>query len=161
VTVRVSIALLLALTFFLPASGWTQGQAVREPIRITADRLEADEGARRMTFLGNVVARQGDVAIYAQELALFTEAESREVERVEALRDVRIVQGDRIATGQKGIFFRMEGRFVLTGSPRIHQGDDFIEGDEITVFLDEERSIVRSGDGTRVNAVFHPRGNGP
>jgi lipopolysaccharide export system protein LptA len=153
---------LLALVFFWPALGWAaQLTAPKEPIRITADRLEADEGARRMTFLGNVVARQGDVVIYAQEVMLFTEADSREVERVEALRDVRIVQGARIATGQKGVFYRLESRFVLTGSPRIHQGDDFIEGDEITVFINEERSIVRSGDGTRVNAVFHPRGNEP
>jgi lipopolysaccharide export system protein LptA len=158
---RTWIVLLLTLVFSWPAPGWTQAPVSREAIRISADRLEADEGARRMTFLGNVVARQGDMVIYAQEIALFTEAGSREVERVEALRDVRIVQGARIATGQKGVFYRLEGRFVLTGSPRIHQGDDFIEGDEITVYIDEERSIVRSGDGTRVNAVFHPRGNGP
>jgi lipopolysaccharide export system protein LptA len=157
---RIWTVLLLALLLGWPAYGRAQATIAREPIRITADRLEADEGARRMVFIGNVVARQGDVVIYAQEIALFTESSSREVERVEALRDVRIVQGARIATGQKGIFYRLEGRFVLTGSPRIHQGDDFIEGEEITVFIDEERSIVRSGDGARVNAVFHPRGNG-
>jgi lipopolysaccharide export system protein LptA len=151
---------LLALTVIWPVSAWTQVTAGREPIRITADRLEAEQAANRMTFFGNVVARQGDVVIYAEEIALFTDTKSREVERVEALRDVRIVQGARIATGHKGIFHRLEGRFVLTGSPRIHQGDDFIEGDEITVFIDEERSIVRSGDGSRVNAVFHPRENG-
>lgn len=155
------IVLLLSVALAWPVSGWTQVVAGREPIRVTADRLEADEGTKRMTFVGNVVARQGDVVIYAQEIALFTETESREVERVEALGDVRIIQGTRIATGQKGVFYRLEGRFVLTGSPRIHQGDDFIEGDEITVFLDEERSIVRSGDGSRVNAIFHPRENEP
>jgi lipopolysaccharide export system protein LptA len=160
--VSLRTVLLLALVFSWTAAGWAQPAAgTREPIQITADRLEAEEGGRRMTFLGNVVARQGDVAIYAQEIALFTEAGSREVERIEALRDVRIVQGARIATGQKGIFYRLEGKFVLTGGPRIHQGDDFIEGDEVTVFIDEERSIVRSGDGTRVNAVFHPRDNAP
>jgi lipopolysaccharide export system protein LptA len=158
---RLWLVLFLALIVAWPVAGWTQVTAGREPIRITADRLEADQGANRMTFFGNVVARQGDVVIYAEEIALFTEAQSREVERVEALRDVRIVQGARIATGQKGVFYRLEGRFVLTGAPRIHQGDDFIEGDEITVFIDEERSIVRSGDGSRVNAVFHPRESGP
>jgi lipopolysaccharide export system protein LptA len=111
-----------------------------------------------MKFVGNVVARQGDVTIYAQELTLILAEVDREVERIEAVGDVRIVQGERIATGQQGVFYRGEGRIVLSGSPRVHQGEDFIEGDEITVFLNSEKSIVKSREGTRVNAIFHPRG---
>ncbi len=30
-----------------------------QPIDISSDRLEADDAARRMKFIGNVVARQG------------------------------------------------------------------------------------------------------
>ncbi len=62
----------------------------------------------------------------------------------------------KVATGDKGIFFRDEARIVLTGSPKVHHGKDFVEGDEIVVLLNEDRSIVRSEGGSRVNAVFHP-----
>lgn len=128
-----------------------------QPIHITSDRLEADDTANQVRFEGEVVARQGDVVIYADSMTVFYRAEDREVQRVEALRNVRIVQGSRVATGQKGIYYRNRGRIVLSGSPRVHQGEDFVEGDEITVFINEERSIVSSEGGSRVNAVFHPK----
>jgi lipopolysaccharide export system protein LptA len=137
-----------------PPSGSPVGN---QPIYITSDRLEANDAVNLVRFEGEVVAKQGDVVIYADSMTVFYRPEDREVERVEALNNVRIVQGAKVATGQKGLYYRAEGRIVLTGSPRVHQGEDFIEGDEITVFLGEERSIVSSEGGSRVNAVFHPK----
>ena len=132
-----------------------------QPIRITSDRLSADDTARQMTFLGHVVARKGDVTIYADDLTVFYQQGSREVERVEAEGDVRVVQNNRVATGQKGIYYRQQGRIVLTGSPAIHQGENSIKGDAITVFLNEEKSIVTGDENTRVNAVFQPKKGTP
>jgi lipopolysaccharide export system protein LptA len=134
------------------------GLAADAPISISAERLEANDSIREVRFVGNVVARQGDLAIYANELVLHYPAESREIDRVEARGDVRIVQGNRVATGQSAAFFNRERKIVLSGSPRVYQGEDFVEGDEITVLLDEEKSIVKSDQGSRVNAVFHPKG---
>ena len=131
------------------------------PVSITSERLEADDKLRQVRFSGNVVARQGDVAIYAGELMLVYPESGRDIERIEASGAVRIVQGNRIVTGEKASFFNAERKIVLTGSPRVYQGEDFLEGDEIIVFLDEERSIVKSDKGSRVNAVFHPRGGKP
>lgn len=136
-----------------PASRYDSSQ----PINISADRLEADDVNRQVKFLGNVAARQGDVVIYAAVLTLFYQEGSQEVDRIEADRDVRIVQGDRVATGDKGVFYRADGRVVLTGNARVHQGADFVEGDVITVLLGEEKSIVQGREGSRVNAVFHPK----
>ena len=135
------------------------GQAsTDQPIDIRSDRLEANDAEKQMRFLGNVVARQGDLTIYAQEITIFYSEGAGDIDRVEALRDVRIVQGEKVATGQKGVFFNREAKIVLTGSPRINQGQDFISGEQITVFLNEERSVVSGQDGGRVNAVFHPKG---
>jgi len=128
-----------------------------QPITINSDRLEADDAARQVRFVGNVVARQGDVVLYADEMVVRYHSDSREIDRIEAYRDVRIVQGTKVATGEKGVFYREDGRIVLTGSPRVHQGKDFVEGDEITVLLNEDRSIVSGEGGSRVNAVFHPK----
>ncbi len=160
-TVYIALAILLFATPCRAEVSAKTGKTVsQEPIRITSDRLEADQGTRKMEFLGNVVARQGDLTIYARSIDLFYGPDNHDIDRVEAHGDVRVVQGGRVATGQQGIFFRKEGRIVLTGSPRVHQGQDFVEGDEITVFLNEERSIVKGGGGSRVNAVFTPKGEG-
>ncbi len=137
------------------------GLSPDQPIQITSDRLEGDDKAGRVNFLGNVVARQADVSIYAEEMAIFFQAGGRDFERVEAYRGVRIVQGNRVATGDKAIYYNLEGKVILTGSPKVHQGKDMVEGDEITVFLNEEKSIVKGREGARVNAIFHPQRKEP
>lgn len=128
------------------------------PVSVTSDRLEADDKLHQIRFVGNVVARQGDVVIYAGKLVLIYPESGRDIDRIEASGSVRIVQGSRVATGEKASFYNKERKIVLTGSPRVYQGDDFLEGDEIIVLLDEEKSIVKSKQGSRVNAVFHPKG---
>ncbi len=132
-----------------------------QPIEISSDRLEGDDAAGVVRFQGSVVARQGKLTIYAEQVTLFYKPGSREFDRVEAFQSVRIVQGNRVATSDKAVYFNQEGRVVLTGSPKVHQGDDFVQGDEITVFLNEEKSIVKSRQGNRVNAIFHPQGAKP
>jgi len=99
--------------------------------------------------------------MYAQEMRLVYDGETREVERVVASGDVRIVQGDRVATGQQGILFNAEKKMVLTGEPKLFQGENSVSGDEVTVYLQEERSTVSSAEGSRVQAIFHPKEEKP
>ena len=140
-----------------PASNPLGHFSSKEPVNITSDRLEANDISREVKFFGHVVARQADVVIYADEMDLFYQQGTRDIERIEAVGDVRIVQGTRVATSQKGVYYRNEGRIVLTGDPRLHQGQDVVSGDRITVFLNSQRSIVESKNGSRVNAIFHPQ----
>ncbi len=155
--------LLLLFSLLLPAVAAMAAPAngahrQEQPIDITSERLEADDAARQIHFIGNVVAKQGDVTLYAREMVVTLQPKGQEIDRIEAFDDVRIVQGERVATGQKGVYLSKKGQIVLTGSPQVHQGEDVVTGDEITVFLDESRSIVKSDAGSRVKATFHPKG---
>lgn len=132
-----------------------------EPIEIVADRLEGDQQLGNAKFFGNVVAKQGDVTIYAEELSIYFQPDNRETEKIVAHTKVRIVQGERVATAEQAVYFSKEGQIVLTGSPEVHQGQDLIQGDEITFFLNEERSIVTGQKGGRVTAVFRSQGSKP
>jgi len=155
------IVLLLLLILFAGDRGSIAiaGQAVggSEVIEILSRSLEADQAAGTVRFIGEVVAVQGDTTIRAEELMLYQASEGQRIERIEAFRQVRIEQGDRVATGQKAVLNKALGQVVLTGSPKVRQGADFVEGDEIIFFLDSERSIVRSKGSERVKAVFHPK----
>ncbi|OEU73712.1 MAG: lipopolysaccharide transport periplasmic protein LptA [Desulfuromonadales bacterium C00003068] len=155
------ILLLLLLSFFAGDHGSTvcadQTLGGSDVIQISSRRLEADHAAGTVRFIGEVVAIQGETTIRAEELILYQANEGQRIERIEAFRQVRIEQGERFATGQKAVFDRTRGQVVLTGAPKVRQGEDFIEGDEIVFFLDSERSIVRSKGSERVKAVFHPR----
>lgn len=146
--------LLLPLSVF--AVPETQSQN-RGPIEVSSDRLEVDDVAKNLVFAGNAVATQGDVTIYGDRLTVKYTGEQREIEQVIAEGAVRIVQGTRVATGAKAIFYYIEERIVLTGSPTVSDGNNFVQGQEITIYLDDQRSVVIGGVGGRVNAVFTPQ----
>lgn len=161
---RISVLILVFCSFcigYCPGALAAKTAGDEEVIQISSRRLEADQATGKVRFIGDVVAVQGDTTIRAEELMLYQAGKEQRVDRIEAYRSVRIEQGERIATGQKAVFDKAGGQVVLTGSPRVSQGQDFVEGDEIVFFLDSERSIVRSKGSERVKAVFHPRERTP
>jgi lipopolysaccharide export system protein LptA len=148
------LLLLLPLTAFAAPEMMSQK---RGPVEVTADHLEVDDLKQLLVFSGNAVATQDDVTIHGNRLTVKYTGEKREIKQVLAEGAVRIVQGTRIATGEKAILHHLEERIVLTGSPKVSEGDNFVQGQEITIFLNDQRSIVTGGPGGRVNAVFTPQ----
>lgn len=130
------------------------------PVKIVSDRLEADDMARKVKFVGHVVVRRGDVTLYAQEVLVTYLQGKGDIEEIIASGEVRIIQNDRIATAARAILYQKDARIVLSGSARLLQGKDSIEGEEITVFINEEKSIIKAGQDGRVQAIFHPTESG-
>lgn len=78
------------------------------------------------------------------------------ISRIEALGKVRLVQGDRVATGDKAIYFAPEEKLVLMGNPQLWRGDNSLRGHEIVFYLKENRAVVTGDLKKRVEAVIHP-----
>lgn len=151
--------LLLLFVFFLPLTihALEDSAFSDEPVEVTADRLEASEETGTLVFIGNAEAQQGDVTIYADRLTVHFVEGQQEVDKVVAEGKVRIIQLTRVATGERADFYRSDGRVVLSGQPKVTENGSFIEGYEITFFLNEKRSVATGGEGGRVNAVFQPK----
>jgi lipopolysaccharide export system protein LptA len=156
------ILCLSAILFFpLPGKAAADAQSGgRGPVKVTADHLEANDEQQILVFTGNAVAIQGDITVHADRLTVKYSGVKRELQEVIAEGHVRIIQGTRVATGNQAILNHIDERIVLTGSPKVADGDDFVEGGEITIFLNDKRSVVTGGESGRVNAVFTPRGEG-
>ena len=156
------VAFLFSLLFF-SSLAWGADQGVMgrfdsgQPVEITSRQLEADGVLRKVKFIGDVVAKQGDVILYAPELILFYEKERKEIERMEAPAGLRVVQGARTARGDRGLFMAKEEKIVLTGSAKVTKGESYLEGDEIIFFLNGEKSWCKSHEGGQVKAVFFPK----
>jgi lipopolysaccharide export system protein LptA len=153
-------ALLLVATAALAAPASPANLASREPVTISADRMEADDVAKSLIFIGHAVAKQGDITIYGDRLTIHSAVGGGDVERIVAEGNVRIVQGERTATGGKAEYFRAEERIVMTGSPRVSEGQNAVQGHEIVLLLRENRSVVKGGQDGRVNAIFTPQEKG-
>ena len=157
---KISHLSLLIILLLLPLSAFAAPEVSsrnRGPVDVSADRLEVDDKTQTLVFSGNAVATQDDVTIHGDRLTVKYTGEKREIETVVAEGAVRIIQGTRVATGEKAVLYHIEERIVLTGSPKVSDGDNFVHGQEIILYLNEQRSVVTGGAGGRVNAVFTPQ----
>lgn len=137
-----------------------------EPISITSERMEADAAGDVVTFSGNVVATQADGMLKAKQLRVFyrnlpaapgAAAEPRrEITRIEADGEVKFVKGDKVATGERAVYSAAGRTIVLTGAPRVRQERDWVQGTRVTIYLDEERSVVEGAPGRRVESIIYP-----
>lgn len=129
------------------------------PIDVAADRLSADNARNTVTFDGSVVARQGDVTLYADRIEAAYSREAGAIDRIEAAGNVRFVQEGREARSPRATFHNLEQRVVLSGGATLRQGQNSVKGETLTIFLRENRSVVTGGkDGGRVQAVINPKG---
>jgi len=153
---QLALGLLLVLPFPALAVSDPSSQAAELPIEVTAQQMEALRSQGQATFSGEVVAKQGDMTLYCDKLVIYSQNGQQQVDHLEAFGRVRVVQLDRTATADQAIYRQQEGTLVLIGHAELHQGQNQVSGDEITVFLRENRSLVKSHDSGRVKAVLIP-----
>ncbi|MDO8956648.1 MAG: LptA/OstA family protein, partial [Deltaproteobacteria bacterium] len=80
-----------------------------------------------------------------------------DVREIVASGNVKIYQGDRLATAQKAVLNNREQKIVLTGQPKVWQGKDMVSGEKIIVLLDEDKSFVEGGPDRRVEVILYPK----
>lgn len=180
------LAIIMVWAYGTPA--WAQlkpggSGASSGPISISADRLETDDPRGTVTFIGAVVARQGEMTITCDTMKVHyitsekpglqaassdggegdpLRGSDRQIDRVECEGNVKVVEGERLAVGNKALYLAKSTprRIILTGQARVWQGRDSVTGHQVTYFLDESRSLVESGgtsgrDRERVRTIYH------
>ena len=128
----------------------------RAPIDINSDTVEGDQKQNTVTFKGNVVAKQEDTTLYANMLVIYSDGETKKLKEIVATGNVKVVQLDRRATCQRATFYQNENKIVLDGDAVVREGDNIIRGERVVYLIDEERSFVESGKGSRVNTTIIP-----
>jgi lipopolysaccharide export system protein LptA len=126
-----------------------------QPLEITSQQLEVFQEEQRSIFSGAVVAQQGEMTLYTDQLTVIFD-DQNDVSRIEATGNVRIEEPLRTARGNNAVFDREADTLILSGNAEVVQGENRITGDEITLFIAQNRSIVRSHKNGRVRAVILP-----
>ena len=135
-----------------------------QPIIINSNTLEVNDAKKMVIFTGDVNARRDDFFIECQKMFVFYESlpdqkntgdGATKIDRIVATGQVKIsrAQGG-IATAEKAIYYQQDDKLVLTEKPVVKQGDDFVEGNRITIFLKENRSVVEGSENKRVKAII-------
>jgi lipopolysaccharide export system protein LptA len=129
---------------------------IDQPIDITSDMVETDTKDSLITFKGNVTARQRDMVIYADFLEAIISRDGKAIEKVTAGGNVKIQQGLRVANCEKAVFYNLEKKVVLTGEPRVWEGENMVSGEEIVVDINRDRVEVKGGSAGRGKAKISP-----
>jgi outer membrane protein assembly factor BamD len=129
-----------------------------QPIDITSDKVETYWKENLIIFKGNVIARQKDMVIYADSLEAVIVEDGKGIDRVTAGGNVKIQQGLRVANCQKAIFYNRDQKVVLTGDPKVMEGDNIVSGEEIIFDIEKNRVDVKGGPSGRGKAKIQPGG---
>jgi lipopolysaccharide export system protein LptA len=147
---------------------------------ITAKKMTVKNQDSQAVFEGAVVLTRGSLVVYSDRMVVMFRAQdaqasdnskgqeavkgttpskgpdavpavsNRSVERIEATGRVKIEKDSGSATCTKAIYYHDGDKIVLTGDPVAWDKGTRVSGKQITMFLDEDRSVVEGGSHVRI-----------
>lgn len=126
-------------------------------IEIVSDEMTAHDNTDKATFSGHVVAKTVEYLIKSETLDANYDPKTHEVIGFTARGGVRVIDREDAATwaeGQEGVYSKRLGEMLLTGSPKIHQGEKVSSGDRVKIIVKEKKMLVLGSEQTPVRAFI-------
>ena len=152
----------------LPGGG--EGPRPKTPIHVIADKLDAVHSSGWVDFIGNVKATQADVVMRADRMRVFYElgkdsaSEEGTISKIVSEGHVKIVFDNetKTAEAEKATYIADQQVLVLSGGdPKVYSGKNVVQGNKITLFYAEQRSVVEGAGQEQVEAtLFVKEGDG-
>jgi lipopolysaccharide export system protein LptA len=143
--------LLSLVTCFLPSASYADEKADKNaqpvPTIITSEALTADNKAKTALFTGSVVAKKGNMTLYADRMLVYyiESGGGSNIDKIDAEGNVKLIRGDRIVTSGKAVYFAgAEERAIFTESPRAAEGKNVVTGTKMTYYMKDDRSVVEN-----------------
>jgi lipopolysaccharide export system protein LptA len=122
------------------------------PINIKSDSLSVDYKNNSAVWRGHVHAVRADGEMTSDTLQVTYGKDFHELQQLIASGDVRISRGTQWSHSDHAVLNEANQTVVLTGNPVVHDGNDQITGNKITVYLKTGESVVEGA-----KAVIFPR----
>lgn len=163
--------MLCALAWAMPITV----QAAEEtlvPTKVTADRLTYSQEGNRAVFEGNVHVVRQDMELWADrieidlrpntdgkgagapDMAFATSEGASRIKSIVATGNVRMRRGQSEGRCRKATYLAEKGMIILEGDPVLKEGDNTLQGKEIRVYLDQNRSEVIGNSKRPVEMIF-------
>jgi outer membrane protein assembly factor BamD len=136
------------------------------PIEINGDTGETLEKNTILIFKGNVIAKQIDpdpvqtFYLFCNTLTAYTTENTKEIDRLEASGNVKLVRHDQTATAKEAFYYKeKEGKaqIILKGDVVIFMGADKLSADTVTYYIDDDRFFVQGDKDKRAKATITPK----
>lgn len=132
--------------------------ADRGPVHVESSTLEFEYRTGQLRYQGGVKVNQADIELTSDTLTVTLDVrQGGRPREIVAEGNVRIVSGERVATGGRAVFDHDKQTITLSEEAVLRDGPNEVAGDRVVVFLNEQRSVV-DGGGERVRATLFPGG---
>ncbi len=138
------------------------------PIRIKSNKMIVLDKKNEIIFKGDVFASQGNMTIEADTLTVKYKKEgknsynfssnstNRRIKEISAKGHVKITNKSITALSDYALFLKNKNVIILKGHARIIKTNNQIQGDIITIYLNQNKSIVSAQKGNKVEAIIFP-----
>ena len=160
------------------------GSGSKEPVNITADKLDFLNKENKLIYTGSVVVVQGESTLKASVLNIDLQkdgtggatapatpapadgtspAQNSSVKHMEALGPVTLISKDQVGTGDRATYDKDENKVRMFGNVTLSQGTNVTTGDRLVYDMTSGQAQVFSGETNngRVSSVFTPGSGGP
>lgn len=156
------LILILAIIFSPTASlAAIEGLDAKQPIAIDADALEVLQKEQKAIFSGNVVAKQGDMNLNADEMVVFYKPGGGDdsISKIEVVGNVRLSTKAETAKAQSGVYDTSNSVVILNGDVTLTKDNNILKGNKLTFNIATGQSKLEKGEGTggRVRGLFIPQ----
>ncbi len=135
-----AVAMLLAASPATPDAG--APKQPNAPIRVTCDDMVVQNRSQLARCQGHVKAIRLLMTITCDR-ALAHYDDTGAVKDLTCIDHVKVVEKDRVATGDHGYYDDAKRTVELTGHALLVQGEDRLTGEPIVFFVDEDRVVAK------------------
>ena len=157
------------------------GSGSKEPVNISADKLDFLNKDNKLIYTGNVVVIQGDSTLKASKLNIDLQKDApgaggatapadgaapgqgSSVRHMDADGPVTLISKDQVGTGDRATYDKAENKVYLFGNVTLSQGPNVTQGDRLIYDMTSGQAQVFSGatNGGRVMSIFTPGSGTP
>ncbi|MGI6680056.1 MAG: lipopolysaccharide transport periplasmic protein LptA [Bdellovibrionota bacterium] len=109
---------------------------------ITSDNLTLNAKERIFIYTGNVDVKHKNMVLTSDKVTGYYSKDNK-IEKLVAVGKVDISQGNMRARSEEAIYDAVKKIIVLTKNPELEKDKSLLSADEITIFIDEERSTAK------------------
>lgn len=150
------IRLLIIFTLlFLNVYAEDKNTNKKEPIVITADKLEYSNKEKIAVYIGNVEVKKGNITINADNMKIYLDNKG-DVSKIIATGNVFFKQENKWGKSKEAEYYKDKNLIILRKEAEVHQDKNVVEGDEIYYYIDEEKAIANSQN-KRVRSILFPK----
>ncbi|MGC9062624.1 LptA/OstA family protein [Calditerrivibrio sp.] len=125
------------------------------PVNIEADSVKYFGKEQYSLFTGNVKATYKDTKVYSDSMKVVFDSK-KEVEFIYFTGNVKMVKEGMYSLSKEAELKMKDNILVLKGDAKVWQGENYLEGEEVIVYNNDNRVVVNRAENKRVKVIFYP-----